>query len=261
MTTITRSTWPMAELKQDIDTGEFEGYASVYDVVDGGADVVDPGAFAKALPDFMRDGFISWHHAWDVPVAMPKAAYEDDNGLFLAGRYHSTPKAQEARTIAAERHEAGLRTGLSIGYGVEDYAMEGKVRHLKTIHPLYEVGLVMVPMNREANVTGAKGAGDLSGLPDAGSMTDSVGRVSADAKDIAARFATMVEQRAKEGRTLSAANRQLLADLMSSLGEAGTTLAELLDATDPDRAERGLAIDAVVTRARSLGIDIPRIGG
>jgi HK97 family phage prohead protease len=92
---------------------------------------------------------------------MPLEAREDDHGLYLAGRFHATPTAQEARTIARERIDAGLRVGLSIGYGVEDFApvsLPGgrRGRILKTIYPLHEVGLVMVPMNRAATISSIK---------------------------------------------------------------------------------------------------------
>lgn len=153
-----RKAFNFAEFKVDAGSGEFSGYGSIFGNLDAGGDVVVPGAFAKAIPDFLRDGFISWSHDWAMPVAMPKGAHEDQRGLFLAGKFHSTPDGQQARTIAAERAAEGLTMGLSIGYGVEEEEWGPKGRLLKVINPLYEVGLVMVPMNREAGVVAVKGA-------------------------------------------------------------------------------------------------------
>lgn len=151
-----RKDFALAQFKIDA-AGEFSGYGAVFGNVDQGNDIIMPGAFAKALPGFLRDGFISWSHDWTQPVAMPTAAYEDARGLFIAGRFHSTPAGQEARTVALERSAAGKRTGLSIGYDVESSAPDGQGhRLLKVINPLYEIGMVMAPMNREANVAAVK---------------------------------------------------------------------------------------------------------
>lgn len=151
-----RKAFSLAEFKVDADSGEFSGYGSVFGNVDAGGDTVVPGAFTKAIPAFLKDGFISWSHDWSMPVAMPKAAHEDQRGLFVAGQFHSTPDGQQARTIAAERAAAGLSMGLSIGYGVEAEEWGPAGRLLKVINPLYEIGLVMVPMNREAGVVAVK---------------------------------------------------------------------------------------------------------
>lgn len=148
----------LAEFKVDASTGEFSGYGSVFNNLDAGGDIVMPGAFAKAIPDFLRDGFISWSHDWGQPVAYPTHAAEDKVGLALRGVFHSTPEAQRARTIAAERQAAGKRMGLSIGYAVEEENFGPKGRELKVINPLYEVAFVTVPMNREANLTAVKSA-------------------------------------------------------------------------------------------------------
>jgi len=151
--------FPLAAFKVDASSGEFSGYASVFGNEDAGGDIVEPGAFTKAIPAFLRDGFISWSHDWATPIALPTDAREDERGLLLSGRFHSTPTAQEARTIAAERAAAGKRTGLSVGYGVEDWTVDKQGRRrLKVINPLYEVGFVMVPMNREANLAAVKAA-------------------------------------------------------------------------------------------------------
>ncbi len=243
---------PLAEFKIDAGTGEFSGYGSTFGNADAGGDIVVRGAFAKAIPDFLRDGFISWSHDWGVPVAMPTKAHEDSHGLFLAGVFHSTPEAQTARTIAAERLAAGKRMGLSIGYGIEEEEASPKGRLLKVIYPLYEVGFVTVPMNREANLSAVKGEitpPELRGLdPDAGaSLADAVTRFLGDADALSARFDAMTDQRAKAGRLLSAANRTRLAEIRGAIDA-------ILVETDPAKSARSLA--ALVEEARFLGVPL-----
>jgi len=138
------------------DAGSFEGYASVHGVLDRVGDVVMPGAYTKTLPTFLRDGVIHWAHDFATPVAWPTAAYEDARGLFLAGKFHSTPAGQNARTVTAERLAAGMSMGLSIGYKVEDYRYrDDGVRELHEIE-LLEVSLVTLPAQAEATVTDVK---------------------------------------------------------------------------------------------------------
>jgi hypothetical protein len=248
---VEHKTVPFAEFKVDAGSGEFSGYASIFGNVDQGGDIVVEGAFQKALPDFLRDGFISWSHDWGNPIAMPQTAYEDDRGLFLAGRFHSTPTAQEARTITVERAKAGKRTGLSIGYGIEDFSFDKRGnRLLKVINPLLEVGFVMVPMNRESNLAAVKGNDkELSGLgSDIGlSMDATVARILGDGGSVVAEFRKRADLRLKEGRTLSAANRRRITEIVDALRG-------ILDETDPGKSDQ--AVLAVLERARSLGIKL-----
>lgn len=143
----------------DVDAaGEFEGHASVFDVVDFQNDVVIRGAFDGGLDRFMKRGFIGWHHDMSVPIAYPTAAREDARGLFVAARFHTTPDGQRARTIAAERVSAGKTMGLSIGYTVRPGGARKRadgVRELRDLE-LHEVSLVMIPANDLAGITAVK---------------------------------------------------------------------------------------------------------
>lgn len=140
--------------------GRLEGYGAVYGNVDDGGDVILNGAMADAIPRFLKEGFISWGHDWNVPVAMPKGASEDSKGLYFDAQFHSTPAAQEKRTITKERLDAGLTMGLSIGYGEVTKKRLTTHTELSKIGRLFEVGLVTVPMNGLAGVAGIKAAAD-----------------------------------------------------------------------------------------------------
>ncbi|EGP6211573.1 HK97 family phage prohead protease [Salmonella enterica] len=76
-------------LKSVSDSGEFEGYGSVFGVKDSHDDVVMSGAFAaslrawsdrKALPALL------WQHRMDEPIGVYTEMKEDDVGLYVKGR-------------------------------------------------------------------------------------------------------------------------------------------------------------------------------
>jgi HK97 family phage prohead protease len=140
------------------DNGILKGMAAVYGNLDDGGDIIDKGAMSGAVERFLKEGFISWGHDWNDPVAFPTDAEDTDEGPSLVAQFHSTQRAQDARTITRERLNNGLTMGLSIGYGdvVASKAQADGARHLKQIGRWYETGLVMVPMNTLAGVTEAK---------------------------------------------------------------------------------------------------------
>jgi HK97 family phage prohead protease len=152
-----------AEFKMtDEGPGGFTGYASVFDVVDRGGDIVAKGAFAGSLDAFRRDGFIAVGHDWGQSgVATIKSAEEDAHGLLIEAEFHSTPDAQAERVKLKERLERGKSVGLSIGFQIADGGTERdkatKARRLTKID-LFEVSIVTVPMNAEAQAIAAKAA-------------------------------------------------------------------------------------------------------
>lgn len=158
---------PFAEFKAvDGGPGGFEGYGSLWGILDSQNDIVERGAFKNTLPTFVRDGFIADGHNWDSvadgAIGTVEDAYEDEKGLFIKVAYHSTQRAQDARRIAMERLARGKSVGLSIGYAVRpggDTMDSAGVRRLHDLD-LFEVSHVNVPALRPAGVTSAKsGAG------------------------------------------------------------------------------------------------------
>ena len=109
-------------LKSVSDSGEFEGYGSVFGVKDSHDDVVMSGAFAaslrawsdrKALPALL------WQHRMDEPIGVYTEMKEDDVGLYVRGRLliDDDPLAKRAHA----HMKAGSLTGLSIGYVLKDW--------------------------------------------------------------------------------------------------------------------------------------------
>lgn len=148
----------------DEGTGEFEMYALVFGNVDRQGDVIEPGSVTN-IDELVKDGWIALNHKGDeLPLATISTALQDSHGLKLTGRFHSTPQAQEARTIIRERLERGKGVKTSIGYLVPDdgqhYEREDgqEVRHITKLS-VYEASYVNLPANPEAEITSAKSLG------------------------------------------------------------------------------------------------------
>lgn len=92
-------------LKSVSDSGEFEGYGSVFGVKDSHDDVVMSGAFAaslrawsdrKALPALL------WQHRMDEPIGVYTEMKEDDVGLYVRGRLLIDDDPRKTRTCTHE---------------------------------------------------------------------------------------------------------------------------------------------------------------
>jgi HK97 family phage prohead protease len=141
------------ELKREPDhDGVFEGYASVFDIVDQGLDVVAPGAFTKSLGN--RKIKMLWQHDQSQPIGVWDEVREDERGLFVKGRVlKEVQKGAEAQALM----KAGALDSMSIGYRTVRAEEEGggRVRKLLEID-LFEISLVTFPMLPEAVVTAVK---------------------------------------------------------------------------------------------------------
>lgn len=139
--------------------GEFEGYASVFDVIDFYNEVVLPGAFEETIAAWQtKDRFppVLWQHSWYEPIGPITAMEEDDKGLFVKGRLllEDVPRAREARALI----QAKAITGMSFGFDVlvDEMDHESGILALKKID-LWEVSVVTFPANEAAQVEGIKG--------------------------------------------------------------------------------------------------------
>ena len=141
------------DLKREPDQdGIFEGYASVFGVVDQGMDVVERGAFAKSLG--RRKVKMLWQHETDKPIGVWEDIHEDERGLFVRGRIlKEVDKGREAMALL----KAGAIDSMSIGYRTIEAMPEGdgRVRRLLEVD-LFEISLVTFPMLPDAQVTGVK---------------------------------------------------------------------------------------------------------
>lgn len=86
----------------------------------GDYEVVFPGAFAEAIPRFMREGTVLRDHEWDeLPIAYPTLLEERGRDLYAEAMYHDYDEAQAARTVAKDRLAKNLMVGVSIGFYLE----------------------------------------------------------------------------------------------------------------------------------------------
>lgn len=140
------------------DDGTFEGYGSVFGVVDSYQEVVAPDAFAESLAELAakdRRVPVLWQHRSDQPIGVYSELKEDETGLFVKGRLlvDEVGQAKEAHALM----KAGAVTGLSIGYWVRESSYDEKtgIRTLTKLD-LVEVSLVTFPANDDARVEAVK---------------------------------------------------------------------------------------------------------
>lgn len=148
------------KLKSVSDTGEFEGYGSVFGVKDSYSDIVIPGAFTKSLDSWKVKGgqpAMLWQHKTDEPIGVYTEMREDDVGLFVKGRLliDDDPLAKRAHA----HMKAGSLTGLSIGYMLKDWEYDRtKDAFLLKEIDLWEVSPVTFAANDEARISDVKSA-------------------------------------------------------------------------------------------------------
>lgn len=119
----------------------FAGYASVFDRVDSGGDVVRAGAFAASLRA-RRAVPLLWQHRPGASIGMIEALAEDGRGLRIVARV--------MHPVAARLVAQGALTGLSFGYRVR--ASRGENPRELVALDLAEVSLVVAPMQPLARV-------------------------------------------------------------------------------------------------------------
>jgi uncharacterized protein len=142
------------EIKREPDEdGTFEGYASVFDVVDQGMDVVAKGAFTKSLGSGRKVKML-WQHDSGKVIGVWDEMREDERGLYVKGRLlKDVTLGREAMALM----RAGAIDSMSIGYRTIEAVPEagGRVRKLTEVD-LFEVSVVTFPMNEAARVTDVK---------------------------------------------------------------------------------------------------------
>jgi HK97 family phage prohead protease len=251
----------------DEGPGTIEGYRSVFGEIDEGGDIVIKGAFAECTAEYLSSGFTAESHDWDFgkSVGFPIEAKEDDHGWFVKSQFHSTPDAQNIRTKARERMEAGKQVGFSFGYTIKDFSVIEekdygehlkpfvkaesldanleKAKKFKSIRILKKVSaiedsLVTAPMNKLAAATAVKS----EQKEETGTEPLSVERGIAAIEDFTRSMQRNHDNRVKEGRVLSGSNR-------SKVIAARDALNELLAASEPPPPKA--SIDLIALRLNS----------
>lgn len=137
------------------DEGVISGYASRFNIIDQGGDIVLPGAYQDSLTK--RHPLMLWSHYTDTPIGKWTDIKEDENGLRVTGQLAlSTVKGRETFDLL----KMGAISGLSIGYRTIKADRKGNTRELKQVE-LFEVSVVPFPMQIEAGVDAVKSVNDV----------------------------------------------------------------------------------------------------
>jgi uncharacterized protein len=232
-----------------LDADCFQGYAATFNGIDSYGDMIQRGAFAKAIAEFLEDGAVCWQHDWTTPIGKPLDLHEDATGLFIKGKISQTIAGKDALILLRD----GVVKKMSIGYFAEGCAFltdeqgidllgedvynaamrelpwyRDQIRLLTQVK-LYEVSLVTVPADTGATVTGVKDRSSLAGL----TLEDQFQTVHAAEQDLIGRLKSLAELRQKDGRPLSEANHARLVTMAASLKTHVTAIDELLAAGAP----------------------------
>jgi HK97 family phage prohead protease len=162
------------------DAMSFTGYGAVFNNVDAGGDLIEPGAFAAFLAD-VKSGKQRWpammsqHGAMGLtaedmtPIGVWTDFSEDGHGLKVAGKFADTPRGIEMYKLMKMTPRPAIDS-LSIGYIAKEViprtTPDEPRRRLKRID-LVEVSPVTRPMNGLARITGVKSLEEMKSLADA----------------------------------------------------------------------------------------------
>ncbi len=146
-----RATVALADISS---AGVFEGYASLFGVMDLGGDIIERGAFRDTL-DVNGAAHVKmlWQHNQTEPIGVWLSIVEDARGLKVRGQLDlAVARAREALALM----KSGAVDGLSIGFRAERATKNASgVRLLHRID-LVEISLVTFPMAPKARVTSVK---------------------------------------------------------------------------------------------------------
>lgn len=145
------------ELTRIDETGTFSGYASIFDAVDLGKELVASGAFARSLAQKGTAGIrMLFQHNPDEPIGTWLKIVEDGHGLKVEGRIN-TDVARGREVLSLMR--AGGLDGLSIGFRTVRARRDPGtgIRHILEAD-LWEISIVTFPMLPEARIAAVKTA-------------------------------------------------------------------------------------------------------
>ncbi len=141
------------DFKQINEEGEFEGYASRFDVEDDFGDTVKPGAFAETLRKKGITGIkMLAHHDRREIIGVWNELKEDKIGLFARGSLFG----DEAKI--RDRMKAGALDGLSIGFRTVTQEVTDPQTFTRDLIKLelFEISVVTFPALDSARVTDVK---------------------------------------------------------------------------------------------------------
>lgn len=140
--------------------GTFSGYASLFGVADMARDVVEPGAFARALSRRGAAGIrMLFQHDPAQPIGRWSEIREDSRGLFVRGEL--SDGVSRAREVLALMR-GGALDGLSIGFRTVRATKDAKSGLRRILEAdLWEISVVTFPMLPGARIESVKTGRDV----------------------------------------------------------------------------------------------------
>lgn len=131
--------------------GSFSGYASVFNEVDLGNDIVMPGAFTASLRKRGEQNIrMLFQHNPDEPIGAWEKIEETDRGLRVKGKLATG--AEKGKEIL-ELMRAGAVDGLSIGFKTIRSGYDPLIGARKILEAdLWEISVVTFPMQESARI-------------------------------------------------------------------------------------------------------------
>lgn len=230
-------------------TGEIEVTWATLGVVDRDGDIVTP----ESVPVGKSVPIMQWgHRLADLPIGEAVLSVEGDRAVARGRLYLSTAAGRDHYELLRER---GKQQEWSFTYQVlasRDDIVDGKrVRVIERMDVL-EVSPVLIGAGINTRTDQLKAGRPLRAHADG---------LRADLVDMVERAEALAALRAKEGRVLSRANRELLSDLLAALHEAASRLDELLKATEPAQPEEAGKAAGIVVPVAALSRYLAIKGG
>lgn len=134
----------------------FAGYGSTFHNIDLDGDVIEPGAFKASLQE-MTPKFLLMHNMRDLPIGIFPTIQEDKKGLFLIAEMPLDDDKVRGRIVP--QLKTGSINSLSIGFEIQDSEIKKidrkRIRFIQKVK-LFEVSLVTIPANPQAQITAMK---------------------------------------------------------------------------------------------------------
>ena len=185
--------------------GVFEGYASVFGVVDGDGDIIEPGAFAQALKTQTRPVAMFFNHRRnEIPVGKWLDLSEDSKGLYVRGEL--TPGNPQSEALKAAMIH-GTVGGMSVGFSAakQDVTAIATGYSFKSATRLTEISVCTFPANESATVSTLKSMETIDSIRDAENwLRDSAGLSKSEAQAFIARIKSAVRSESEGGDDIAA---------------------------------------------------------
>jgi len=150
------------EVKANTESRLISGFSSITGNVDLGGDLIEEGAYFKALKKYGTSLVHLKNHNADLAFARTLELHETTKGLAFTSKAANTLLGDEMLTLHAEKVLRGMSFGYSLdakGFTLHDVDNPGAKGQRRTIHQVkrvWEISSATFPMNLKAGVTSVK---------------------------------------------------------------------------------------------------------